>query len=763
MRLVSTTPLKYFCALLILTLGSVLQAAENWPLKRDIDLSSGFGDYRPDRFHTGVDIRTGGVEGAPILSPVAGYVYRVKMSYTGYGKGLYVMGDDGYLYVYGHLSLFAPKIDKPVKTAQLNSKRYYQDLYFPRDSIRIVEGEYLGKTGKTGANAPHLHFEKRSGENYPVNPLTHGFLLSDKVKPTFTRIGFKLTDDHSLLENGMRESFFRARKVGDGRYKIDSLLYFHRPFGIIAGCFDQMRPGGMKQGIYKLSVYVDDNLRYQVIFDSLDFDMQSSVNLEYKYDSVVVNDDKWLRVLYAKPGNDFDISGSADQSGGIIGLDWKDKPGRHLGTVVAEDCFGNSSELQFEFLWGPSENIFTLDSTVAETPKITKFYFSPVDGYQRLGLDSVTVFLNRGNLWGVSDEVTTELQPDGHLVSVADAYGTKSAVLRLGVYVGKKLIPDNLFNGLQKFGKEIASVQHEILDDGLLLVLNVKAKQGAQARLALFDGDSLLGVVFPRYYTMLQYRAFIPPLKKYGHITKIGYAVTRDTSVALKYADTLNIYEVGRKDDQPINLGDSTTIRFRKDGFFAPRFVELKHWTVLGRSKYGLNSGYFEITPAAFACKQDFEVDMKLQKHPILSPKTGICWLDEKENKWVWLDNTIDSNSYSVAAPAEGGGIFSAHFDIVPPEIRDLNIVNGRTYTNPTMTISFALKDTLSGFFDDRNITIKLDSKWLIPEFDPVTGICKTWPNEPLSNGSHHLGIIVTDRAGNLTEQYLNFYMRAKK
>ncbi len=79
------------------------------------------------------------------------------------------------------------------------------------------------------------------------------------------------------------------------------------------------------------------------------------------------------------------------------------------------------------------------------------------------------------------------------------------------------------------------------------------------------------------------------------------------------------------------------------------------------------------------------------------------------------------------------------------------------------MTISFVLKDTLSGIKDDRNITIKLDGKWLIPEYDPVTGICETTPNEPLANGSHHLGIIVTDQAGNTTEQYLNFTMRAKK
>ncbi|MCM2272814.1 MAG: hypothetical protein NDJ18_09715, partial [candidate division Zixibacteria bacterium] len=34
-----------------------------WPLKGEIDLSSGFGDYRSGRFHAGLDLRTGGVPG----------------------------------------------------------------------------------------------------------------------------------------------------------------------------------------------------------------------------------------------------------------------------------------------------------------------------------------------------------------------------------------------------------------------------------------------------------------------------------------------------------------------------------------------------------------------------------------------------------------------------------------------------------------------------------------------------------------------------
>ena len=130
------------------------QKQRPWPVKREIDLSSGFGDLRPNRFHAGVDIRTGGQIGTKIYSPVNGYVWRIKMSYLGYGKGLYVIGDDGHIYVYGHLDNFSSKIDKIVKQAQLKSRRYYLDLTFEKTEIPIKQGEFIAFSGRTGSNAP---------------------------------------------------------------------------------------------------------------------------------------------------------------------------------------------------------------------------------------------------------------------------------------------------------------------------------------------------------------------------------------------------------------------------------------------------------------------------------------------------------------------------------------------------------------------------------------------------------------------------------
>ena len=54
--------------------AAATHAVAGWPVGYDVDLSSGFGDYRFGHFHFGIDIRTGGVTGKEVLAPVDGYV-----------------------------------------------------------------------------------------------------------------------------------------------------------------------------------------------------------------------------------------------------------------------------------------------------------------------------------------------------------------------------------------------------------------------------------------------------------------------------------------------------------------------------------------------------------------------------------------------------------------------------------------------------------------------------------------------------------------
>ncbi len=163
-------------ALLILLLLSGLSAFSgdrSWPVKGEISLSSSFCDFRPGHFHGGIDIRTDGKEGRKVYSPVEGYIWRIRYSYIGYGKGLYVKDSHGFIYVFGHLSRLSKRLENIVRPYQYENRKYYCDLYFKPDSIPVKSGELIGFSGQTGYGAPHIHFEIRNPGNMPLNPLTH--------------------------------------------------------------------------------------------------------------------------------------------------------------------------------------------------------------------------------------------------------------------------------------------------------------------------------------------------------------------------------------------------------------------------------------------------------------------------------------------------------------------------------------------------------------------------------------------------------------
>ena len=50
--------------------------------------AANFGELRPAHFHAGIDIKTDGVEGKPLVAVADGYVSRVSLAAGGYGRAL---------------------------------------------------------------------------------------------------------------------------------------------------------------------------------------------------------------------------------------------------------------------------------------------------------------------------------------------------------------------------------------------------------------------------------------------------------------------------------------------------------------------------------------------------------------------------------------------------------------------------------------------------------------------------------------------------
>lgn len=741
-------------------LNTVFGGGLPWPVKREIDLASGFGDYRNGRFHAGLDIRTGGVTGEPVFSPVDGYVWRIRTNYEGYGKALYVRGPDERIYVFAHLAKLIPEINKVVKAAQLEAQRYYVDLYLTPDSIKVTAGQLLAQSGETGAGPPHLHFETRSPDNRPLNPLLHGFELVDETRPVFERIGFQVTDDSSMFDNGLRKVFYHVKKSERiGEYYLDTSLYFNCPFGVLADCYDVMRPSGMRETVRKLSFFIDDVPYYESVFDTLDYSTEPSVNFEYDY-TEAIEDRAKVRRLYFEDGNQF--VGSKAKSGfrGYVGEAVTEKPGKRSGKIVAEDCCGNQSTLTFDFYWGPSGNIFNLDSTVAAGQDTTRFYFSAIPEFGAFDIDSVATFTSRGNKWGPPNFVKTLFTGDGKVVTTTVTDLLRPKLLRLLVFTrGGCAVKDNLFNGiLEQLPKSPSSVSVTSDDEGLWVKIENPNLGASKAWVKLYHENVLLGYKESKLISNRDYRCFIPPKEDYVVVDKIGVVLGEKPDGYEYFVDSLKLYAVGFGPKEIISGDGRFKIHLGENTLYRPMFIQLKQHYIMNKVVLDLNSDAYEILPEAFRCREEFNLTYEMIGDLPKNLLTGLCWMDKKERKWVWLDNINQNNV--LTAKSRGGGSFGAVVDYENPLIWNLNIRPNQQYADSLLTIRFALADSLSAFEDDRSIVIELDGKWVIPEYDPETNICITQPNEPLANGEHHLAIEAIDRAGNKSEKYLKFKIR---
>ena len=306
-------------------------------------LSGTFGELRGNHFHSGIDIKTEGVEGQKVYSISDGYISRIKVSAWGYGKALYITHPDGNTSVYAHLKKFSKLINDYVIENQYKKESFEIQLYPPKGKFVIKKGEIIAFSGNTGGSAgAHLHFEIRNTKaERPINPLQFGFDITDDIHPIINKIKMYAIDGGTIDGNSIDKSF--KLKRNGVKYTLGEVIPIVK--GKIAfsiSTYDKSNGAYNKNGVYAIKLLVDNTLIYHLQMDEFSFSESKFINAHIDYKEKQINHTKYHR-CYKLPNNKLSIYQQILEKGIVNFTD----DTTHLVQFEVMDIYENKSILSF--------------------------------------------------------------------------------------------------------------------------------------------------------------------------------------------------------------------------------------------------------------------------------------------------------------------------------------------------------------------------------------------------------------------------------
>lgn len=333
---------------IVISLLLAVNIAYSSPVAYEISLAGNFGEPRPNHFHEGIDVKTGGVEGKPIYSIADGYVSRITVGLLGFGNAVYINHPDGRTSVYCHLRSFSPRIWRLLRRWQYANQQYKADVRLSPLDCPVSRGQFIAVSGNTGAStAPHLHLElhdTRTGNmldpfdklgfyvNDGLQPMAHGFMVYP-VQGEGSFCGGSSKQTYGFSSHNLTRKFTAWGKVG---------------FGVWAN--DYMEITYNRYGVRETILQVDGREVFHSVVDNIPVQSNRMVNSwgDYKH---FLRYGVWYMKSFAELGNTLPML-QADDNRGIV--DFKERRDYHVKYIL-KDFKGNTAEYTFTVTGVPTQ------------------------------------------------------------------------------------------------------------------------------------------------------------------------------------------------------------------------------------------------------------------------------------------------------------------------------------------------------------------------------------------------------------------------
>lgn len=286
------------------------------PVKGLIQLTGTFGELRGNHFHAGLDIR--GHVGRPLYAIADGFVSRVRVTVSGYGQSIYLQHPSGHTSVYGHMNAFRDDIADFVKTQQYAKESFLLDEEPSSEQFPVSKGDLIGYIGQRGyVSGPHLHFEIRDTKTGRLlNPMNYGIGVPDHRHPLIRSVRVFELDENGNVLLAKNKS---ASSIGGGKYRLrsDTLFVNQANVGLGIKSYDQQDGRPNLNGIYAVSLKLQDSLIFGFKMDHFDGEQTRYLNAHLDYKEQLEND-SWYHRCFRLPGNQLDFYEHNQQNGRIV-------------------------------------------------------------------------------------------------------------------------------------------------------------------------------------------------------------------------------------------------------------------------------------------------------------------------------------------------------------------------------------------------------------------------------------------------------------
>ncbi|MCF7804646.1 MAG: hypothetical protein K9N46_10135 [Candidatus Marinimicrobia bacterium] len=726
-------------AFLLLTLPSLLGAQSYlWPTDASPYLTSSFGEYRSRHFHAGLDIKSWNTAGYKVFAVDDGYLWRIRTSNTGYGKVLYQKLSDGRIAVYAHLDRFEGFIEDAVYQRQMETGSYNTDFFPQSDRFPVKKGDIIAYTGNTGTRYPHLHFEIRSADNEPINPLSLGLSIEDAIAPTPQQIVVTPLENEATVNGTPFIQMPRLKQIDNTRYLTEKVTV-SGTFGLEIQAYDGVSAVYNKYSIYSAEVLKNDSLLFRFQYDQFSFNVSPLIMIERNY-ALDREDIGRFQRLY-KTEYTQRLPFYRDELDGHLQL----PPGDHRLTLKLRDFNGNESTVEIPVTVIPRDN-YTV-------------WWKPIDG----GIQARIFPADPGLLPAVKLHQVTE---DGHLASLeTDTTSFMNDTLRINAVPANEGNPAVLRIENPTPGKDMlypfapradtTAIPHTL--DWIYtprgMIVRVKTFQ------PLFEPLEL-NIITQKSDTTIKFLTadlkdwYTKPIPT-DILMNGTYVLGTPTQVLEMLEDNHTVFR--QRNESVLRSKDGAIeLHAQKNSLYYPALVWYHNQDAPNEE---FHSPIWAFGPRTVPFRNTAQIRIRTPKVSFPKHQLGIYYSEDGE-KWNYLPAEFSADSMLIGEILSLEA-FTLRRDSLPPEIYLNTPTSSKSLAASSLDrIEMTLRDAEAGIPGSRSIQLLVDGEAVIFEFNPITKILTYRLRHPLASGKHTIQVSAVDAAGNKNEQSYTFTVR---